>query len=153
MPASKSVGLLETYGYGLLSRIAPASDPPPNQLKYISPLSRTVKPEAFDEFAVWKATPEPVVAPTTDSFAYGEDVPMPTFPLLVTMKFVAVEDPMTNWFAAWPAIGLTASVAHGDVVPIPIFPPAVARYAEPDDVNEVVEAYGNMEAVVEVATK
>lgn len=42
---------------------------------------------------------------------------------------------------------------EGDVVPIPTFPPAVARYAAPVDVRAVVDAYGNVEANVEVAVK
>jgi hypothetical protein len=36
---------------------------------------------------------------------------------------------------------------------MPTFPPAVAKYAEPDDVTTVVEAYGKTEAVVDVAVK
>ena len=83
----------------------------------------------------------------------GEDVPTPTKPLLFTINEVAVDEPMTNWLAASPAVGLTARVAHGVVVPTPTAPPAVAKYAEPLEVRAVVEAYGNAEAVVVVAVK
>jgi hypothetical protein len=56
----------------------------------------------------------------------GEVEPIPTFPAFVTMKFVAVEEPMTNEFP-FPAIGLMASFAQGEVVAMPTFPPEVAR--------------------------
>jgi hypothetical protein len=36
-------------------------------------------------------------------------------------------------------------------VPIPTFPPLVAKYAEPVEEIPVVEAYGNTDAVVDVA--
>ena len=39
------------------------------------------------------------------------------------------------------------------VVPMPTFPPLVAKYAEPLEVKAVVEAYGNTEAMEEVAVK
>lgn len=48
-------------------------------------------------------------------------VPTPTNPLLLTIKLVAVEEPMTNLLAAWPAIGLMASCPHGVVVEMPVF--------------------------------
>jgi hypothetical protein len=36
---------------------------------------------------------------------------------------------------------------------MPTIPPAVAKYADPDDVIAVVDAYGNMDAVDVVAMK
>src|SRR3989344_3058046 len=54
--------------------------------------------------------------------ANGVVVPIPTFPLLSTIKFVAVEDPTTNLLLAAPATGFTAKVAHGEVVPTPTNP-------------------------------
>ncbi len=41
----------------------------------------------------------------------------------------------------------TDSVAPGVVVPIPTDPPAVAKYADPDDVMAVVEAYPTVRVV------
>jgi hypothetical protein len=46
----------------------------------IAPLSRTVKSGLLLEFVVWKLTPVVVPAPFTESFAYGEVEPIPTFP-------------------------------------------------------------------------
>jgi len=48
-------------------------------------------------------------------------VPIPTFPPLSTINFVAVDEPITN---AGPVIpfGFSESCAHGDVVPMPTFP-------------------------------
>ena len=60
--------------------------------------------------------------PCTDNKEPGVVVPMPTRPAFVTMKFVAVEEPMTNWFSALPLVGFTAKVANGLVVPIPTLP-------------------------------
>ena len=59
--------------------------------------------------------------------ANGDDVPTPTKPLLVTIKFVAVEDPTTNWLAASPAVGLMEKLAQGVEVPVPTFPFSVKR--------------------------
>ena len=47
---------------------------------------------------------------------------MPTLPALLMMKFVAVDDPTTNWFEAAPATGFIAKVAKGEVEPTPTFP-------------------------------
>ena len=55
--------------------------------------------------------------------AKGEVVPIPTLPELSMRKFVAVEEPTTNWFEALPATGFMAKVAKGEVVPTPTFPP------------------------------
>ncbi len=43
---------------------------------------------------------------------------MPTFPAFVTMKFVAVEEPMTKEGPVMP-FGFTESCAHGVEVPRP----------------------------------
>lgn len=47
----------------------------------------------------------------------------------------------------------TESACEGDVVPMPTLPPLVAKYAEPEEVTTVVEAYGKIEAADDVATK
>jgi hypothetical protein len=56
------------------------------------------------------------------------------------MKFVAVEDPTTNWLEAWPAIGFIANCAQGVVEAIPRLPaielipvPLIVR--APDEVS------------------
>lgn len=46
---------------------------------------------------------------------------------------------------------MIANAAKGDVVPIPTLPPPVAKYAAPDEVRAVVDAYRNCEAMVDVA--
>src|SRR3989344_6639117 len=56
----------------------------------------------------------------------GVVVPIPTFPPFVTMKFVAVEEPMTNDGPEMP-FGFTESSAHGEVVPNPRFPTAPSK--------------------------
>jgi hypothetical protein len=58
--------------------------------------------------------------PNTESFAYGDVVPTPTFPLLSTMKFVFVDEPTTNCGAVpFVTSEFTESRAHGVDVPIP----------------------------------
>ena len=59
-----------------------------------------------------------IVRPNTLS---GLLVPIPTFPLLVTTKFVSVVDPITNAGPVIP-LGFTDNCAQGVVVPIPTFP-------------------------------
>ena len=64
---------------------------------------------------------------------------MPTLPPLVTMKFVAVEEPMTKLGPVMP-FGLIDRRPHGEVVPMPrnpaevkvlvAVPPNHASYAE-----------------------
>ena len=49
-------------------------------------------------------------------------VPIPTNPLLATMKFVAVEEPMTNDGPVPITFGLMERKPHGEVVPSPRFP-------------------------------
>src|SRR5689334_16499096 len=51
------------------------------------------------------------------NFADGLAVPIPTFPVAVTIKSVRVDDPTTN--AASPAIEFTDNFANGVVVPRP----------------------------------
>ena len=46
-----------------------------------------------------------------------------------------------------------AKLDDGEVLPTPTFPPRVAKYADPVEVRAVVEAYGNVEARVDVAWK
>ena len=58
--------------------------------------------------------------------AYGEVVPMPTFPALSTMNFVAVDEPITNAGPVMP-FGLMESCAQGEVVPIPKYPFSLRR--------------------------
>src|SRR3989338_5458317 len=77
-------------------------------------------------------------------------IPIPTFPPLVITKSVLVEEPTANDGPVMP-LGLTERSPHGEVVPTPTEPPDVAKYAEPDAVMAVVLAYGNTEAMVEVA--
>ncbi len=74
---------------------------------------------------VEEPTAKPIRSPAlvfTPNLAEGEVVPIPTKPLPVTKKFVAVDEPMTNWLLACPAIGLIANCAHGVVVEIPKLP-------------------------------
>ena len=54
------------------------------------------------------------------------EVPIPTYPPLVTMRWVVVEEPITNSGPVTPE-GLTESKPHGEVVPIPTLPPVVAK--------------------------
>jgi hypothetical protein len=53
----------------------------------------------------------------------GVVVPIPTFPLFATMKFVAVDEPTTNFGAPFTnSFPFTESNPHGEVVPMPIRP-------------------------------
>ena len=51
----------------------------------------------------------------------GEDVPMPTVPLVVTMSEVCVEEPMTKEGPEMP-FGFTDKRPHGDVDAMPMLP-------------------------------
>jgi hypothetical protein len=63
------------------------------------------------------------VEPTTESAAYGEVVPMPTNPELVTMKLVKVEEPTTNCGApAARLLAFTERRPQGVEVPKPVNP-------------------------------
>ena len=59
-------------------------------------------------------------------------------------------EPLSKRMAAEP-LATMSSLAKGVVLLIPTLPLAVAKYAEPEEVIAVVEAYGNTEAVEEVA--
>lgn len=47
---------------------------------------------------------------------------IPTLPLLLMTKFVAVEDPTTNWLLATPAVGLMTNDPQGVDEATPTFP-------------------------------
>ena len=85
----------------------------------------------------------------------GLVVPIPTLPFCVTIKWIPVDEPMTNSGVFTARLtGLTESCPHGVEDAMPTLPPEAARYAEPDEVRAVVEAYVKVEAtVVEVAVK
>ena len=58
--------------------------------------------------------PEEKMLPWTERACEGLVVPMPTFPLLVMMKLVAVEEPTTKEGAALlVAVGLMERIPHG----------------------------------------
>ena len=65
-----------------------------------------------------------LVLAISEKLAHGEVVPIPTLPALLTRKVVeeAVDDPMTNWLAASPAVGLMANEAQGVEEAIPKLP-------------------------------
>ena len=66
-----------------------------------------------------------------ENIPHGDVVPMPTYPLLATMKFV-VEEPTTNCGAEPPSpFALTERRPQGDVVPRPVNPPFVIMKLEP----------------------
>src|SRR3989344_4662946 len=58
----------------------------------------------------------------TSRSTVGEAFPIPTFPVFVTTKCVALEDPITK-DGPLTLSGFTESKAHGAVVAIPTFPP------------------------------
>ena len=92
-----------------------------------------------------------VDAAKSEKRAYGVVVPIPTLPPFATMKLVCVEEPTTNCGPLMP-LGFTERRPQGVVEAIPTEPPVVAKYAEPEEVSAVVEAYGKTEAKsVEVA--
>jgi hypothetical protein len=65
----------------------------------------------------------PAIRPFTERLPYGLVVPIPTFPAPVTMKWVALDEPMANSGTPEPsAFGLTESWAQGVVVPMPKVP-------------------------------
>ena len=70
---------------------------------------------------------------STENSAHGDVVPMPTMPALpmllvvVTMKLVAVEEPIAKAGPAPMPFGLMESCPHGDVVPNPPKPALVMR--------------------------
>ena len=66
-----------------------------------------------------------VEAAKIDKSEYGVEVPIPTRPLLATMKFVAVEDPTTNWGVEPMALAFTERRPHGVVVETPSAPEKV----------------------------
>src|SRR3989338_780352 len=68
------------------------------------------------EVPLWK-----FATPLMENKLPGVVVPIPTFPPLVMMKFVAVEEPMTNEGPVIP-LGFTESWAQGEVVPNPKLP-------------------------------
>src|SRR3989344_9118102 len=65
--------------------------------------------------------PESRPLPCTERSREGEVVPIPTNPPLVTIRFVAVEEPMTNEGPEMP-LGFTESSPQGEVVLIPTLP-------------------------------
>ncbi len=78
-----------------------------------------------------EAEPEPRYAfPETERSEPGVVEPMPTLPELLMMKFVAVDEPTTNWFEAVPATGLMAKVAKGVEVPTPTLPAVLMKSVE-----------------------
>ena len=75
---------------------------------------------------------------------------MVTLPPLSTVKSEPVVEPMAKAPAVPRLVVSIESFAQGDVVPMPTKPLRVAKYAEPLEVNEVVEASGKTFAVVAV---
>ena len=98
--------------------------------------------------------------PCTESVLDGEVEPIPTKPPWVTRNREPVASPTESvevarrcWTVVVPAMRAepcTDRVLLGEVVPMPTDPPVVAKYAEPVEVMTVVDAYGNIEATVEV---
>jgi hypothetical protein len=83
--------------------------------------------------------------PTTVNLAHGLEVPMPTLPALSTIKFVAVEEPMTKAGAELSATtGLIENLAHGEVVPTPMKPEFITLKKVLVDLFAEVEATTNM---------
>ena len=73
--------------------------------------------------------------PPIERSEYGLEVPIPTLPLLNTLKSVdvavpALEEPIANAVEGgclrYESPTMTESVANGDVVPMPRFPPFVS---------------------------
>ena len=61
--------------------------------------------------------------PAISKVCVGLAVPMPTLPLLATMKLVPVDDPTTKLGAEpFETVGLTESCPQGELVPIPTKP-------------------------------
>ena len=99
-------------------------------------MSETVKsvvvdmlPPTFVDEPIAKSVegvPMVVVAAKIESNAHGEVVPMPTLPWLVTMKLVAVLEPMTkDGEVPLVAVGLMESCPQGEEDPIPSVPQKV----------------------------
>jgi len=65
-------------------------------------------------------------------------VPIPNKPPLVTIRFVAVEEPMTNEGPEMP-LGFTERSPHGEVEAMPTLPELIAKYVLPV-LNSVEEA-------------
>src|SRR3989338_6660660 len=73
-------------------------------------------------FATLVISPDISVLPCTERRCDGEVVPIPSNPSLVTIRFVAVEEPMTNEGPEMP-FGFTERSPQGEVVLIPTLPP------------------------------
>src|SRR5690349_19496631 len=97
--------------------------------------------------------------PATASDTNGDVVPIPTLPFASIMNRVVVESPAVVLDTDNRGKALDDDAEYrvrsedGDVVPIPTLPPVVAKYVELAEVKDVVEAYKNCEAVVDVAVK
>src|SRR3989344_8364308 len=85
-------------------------------------LSATLMDPVAVIFATLVIFPEISVLPCTERRCDGEVVPIPNKPPLVTIRFVAVEEPTTNEGPEIP-FGFTERSPQGEVVPIPILPP------------------------------
>lgn len=90
--------------------------PPPASVISLPVVIHTALPVAED------VRPLKATVPLTESVRHGVVEAIPTLPLLLMMKLVAVEDPTTNWLLATPATGLIANVANGLVEPTPTMP-------------------------------
>ena len=101
--------------------------------------------------------------PNTENLRAGERVPTPMLPLFRTAKSEVVALPVElaiekRVVLVSPSFACMESFAYGEVVPMPMLPlvfqmPEPGKYALPEIVSAVVEAYGNVEAVEEVAVK
>ena len=126
LPSMTSLSLVPTTDELEILNLPPSkrSDPMTQLVRAVAALATVEEAEKVNcgeprevELAVYMVKP----------LLYGVVVPIATEPLLLTMKLVPVDEPMTNWFDAVPAIGLTESVANGEVEPMPTTPLAVER--------------------------
>lgn len=103
----------------------------PPEMLMVPPVEGVTPPETMKLFWLVNAKypaeywESPVA--TTLSGANGELVPIPTFPVLSTMKLVAEEEPITNAGAVPRLLASMESLPNGVVEPTPTFPDAVMR--------------------------